>query len=192
MALSNLAMAVGKLGRSGCGVNPSGARTTSRAPATWALSYQYPRISEGHGPRRPGEVREGLGPPLSPMTVSPPPRCWALSAGGERIHGLFIFGEDPMVSDPDTAHVRRALENLDFLVVDELFMTETAQLADVVLPGVSYAEKEGTFTNTERRQMRVRKAVSWRGEMRQDYDIFAEVETRLGHPCRYAERSRHL
>ena len=186
MALSNLAMAVGKLGRSGCGVNPlRGQNNVHGACDMGALPYHYPAYQKVTDPAVREKFEKAWGLPLSPNDGLTSTEMLALSARGERIHGLFIFGEDPMVSDPDTAHVRRALENLDFLVVDELFMTETAQLADVVLPGVSYAEKEGTFTNTERRQMRVRKAVSLEGEMRQDYDIFAEVETRLGHPCRY-------
>lgn len=75
---------------------------------------------------------------------------------------------------PDTGHVRQALESLDFLVVQELFMTETAAYADVVLPGISYAEKDGTFTNTERRVQRVRKAVEPRGQAREDYEIFVK------------------
>ncbi|MGH2245741.1 molybdopterin-dependent oxidoreductase, partial [Enterococcus faecalis] len=78
----------------------------------------------------------------------------------------------------DTGHVRQALESLDFLVVQELFMTETDAYADVVLPGISYAEKDGTFTNTERRVQRVRKAVEPRAQAREDYEIFCEVMTR--------------
>ena len=77
----------------------------------------------------------------------------------KEIRGLFIFGEYPVRTYPDTAHVIKALKNLDFLVMDELFLTETAKMADVVLPGRSYAEKEGTFSNTERRVQRIRKAV---------------------------------
>lgn len=96
----------------------------------------------------------------------------AATAGN--VKGLYIFGEDPIVTDPDTGHVRQALESLDFLVVQELFMTETAAYADVVLPGISYAEKDGTFTNTERRVQRVRKAVEPRGQAREDYEIFVK------------------
>ena len=75
-----------------------------------------------------------------------------------KIKGLYIMGENPMVSDPDLGHVKQALENLDFLVVQDIFLTETAQLADVVLPVASFAEKQGTFTNTERRVLWVEKA----------------------------------
>ncbi len=98
-----------------------------------------------------------------------------------RVKGLFICGEDPVRSDPDTAHVIRALESLEFLVVDELFMTETAKYADVILPGRSYAEKEGTFTNTERRVQRVRKAVEGPAGAKLDTEIFTEIMNRMGY-----------
>ena len=100
----------------------------------------------------------------------------------KEIRGLFIFGEDPVRTDPDTAHVIKALKNLDFLVMDELFLTETAKMADVVLPGRSYAEKEGTFSNTERRVQRIRKAVEIEGETREDIWIFTEIMNRMGYP----------
>jgi len=72
-----------------------------------------------------------------------------------KVKGLFIMGENPMVSDPDTTHVEESLKRLDFFVVQDIFLTETAKLADVVLPAVSFAEKDGTFTNTERRVRRL-------------------------------------
>ena len=100
----------------------------------------------------------------------------------DRIKGLYIFGEDQAYTDPNVTHVKECLGNLDFLVVQELFMSETAKLADVVLPGVSYAEKEGTFSNTERRVQRVRKAVEPAGEARLDTDIFVDVMNRMGYP----------
>ena len=106
---------------------------------------------------------------------------WPKAIQGE-VKGLYIFGEDPIVTDPDTSHIIKALETLDFVVMNELFMTETAQYADVILPGVSYAEKEGTFTNTERRVQRVRKAVTLPGEARLDTDIFIDIMNRMGYP----------
>ena len=98
-----------------------------------------------------------------------------------RIRGLFLFGEDPVRTDPDTGHVIRALESLDFFVCEELFMTETAKYADVILPGRSYAEKEGTFTNTERRVQRVRKAVDGPAGARLDTEVFADIMRRMGY-----------
>jgi predicted molibdopterin-dependent oxidoreductase YjgC len=93
---------------------------------------------------------------------------------------LYIVGENPMLSDPDQQHVQRALESLDFLVVQDIFLSETAQLADVVLPATSFAEKDGTFTNTERKVQRVRRAVPAPGAARADWEIVADLARRLG------------
>ena len=87
-----------------------------------------------------------------------------------------------MVSDPDLTHVEASLKNLEFLVVQDLFLTETARLAHVVLPAVSFAEKDGTFTNTERRVQRVRKAVEPVGRSRPDREILADLAGRMGSP----------
>ncbi|HEX3028530.1 MAG TPA: molybdopterin dinucleotide binding domain-containing protein, partial [Clostridia bacterium] len=87
--------------------------------------------------------------------------------------------------DPDANHVQHALEHLDFLVVQDIFLTETAQLADVVLPGASFAEKDGTFSNTERRVQRVRKAIEPLAG-KADWEVIAEVSTRMGYPMNYS------
>jgi formate dehydrogenase major subunit/formate dehydrogenase alpha subunit len=94
---------------------------------------------------------------------------------------MFILGENPMLSDPDQGHARAVLENLELLVVQDIFLTETALLADIVLPAACYAEKEGTFTNTERRVQRVRKAVEPPGEARADWEIICDVALRAGY-----------
>jgi formate dehydrogenase alpha subunit len=106
------------------------------------------------------------------------------AAKGE-IKGLYIVGENPMISDPDLHHVKEGLERLDFLVVQDIFLTETAQLADVVLPAGSFAEKDGTFSNTERRVQRVRKAVEPPGEARPDWQIVCDIATRMGYGMNY-------
>ncbi|HEB12740.1 MAG TPA: formate dehydrogenase subunit alpha, partial [Actinobacteria bacterium] len=103
--------------------------------------------------------------------------------------GLYIMGENPMLSDPDVGHVEKALENLDFLVVQDIFLTETAALADLVLPGVSFAEKDGTFTSTERRVQRVRKAIDSVGDARQDWQIIADIADVLGYEMSYSSVS---
>jgi predicted molibdopterin-dependent oxidoreductase YjgC len=104
--------------------------------------------------------------------------------GGE-VKAMYIMGEDPVLTDADANHVRKAISELEFLVVQDLFLTETARYADVVLPAACYAEKDGTFTNTERRVQRVRKAVEPPGEARADWEIIAELSTRMGYPMRY-------
>ncbi|MFH1347528.1 MAG: molybdopterin dinucleotide binding domain-containing protein, partial [Candidatus Margulisiibacteriota bacterium] len=103
-----------------------------------------------------------------------------------KVKALYIMGENPMVSDPNLSHVEKGLNALDFLVVQDIFLTETAQLADVVLPGVSYAEKDGTYTNTERRVERIRKAVEPVGNAKQDWEIICEISALCGYKMSYA------
>ncbi len=96
-----------------------------------------------------------------------------------KIKALYILGEDPMMSEPDTNHVRRCLEELDFMVLQEIFPTETSAYADILLPGVSFAEKGGTFTNTERRVQLVNPAIKAVGEARQDWQITSDLARRV-------------
>lgn len=93
---------------------------------------------------------------------------------------MYIVGENPMLSDPDINHVREGLKNLEFFVVQDIFLTETAQLADIVLPAASFAEKEGTFTATDRRVQMVRKAIEPIGESRPDWQIICDLSRRMG------------
>jgi predicted molibdopterin-dependent oxidoreductase YjgC len=97
-----------------------------------------------------------------------------------KVRALYIMGENPMVSDPDLNHVRHCLEQTEFLVVQDIFLTETAQLAHVVLPGASFAEKDGTFSNTERRVQRVRQAIKPVGEAKEDWLIICELAKKMG------------
>lgn len=107
------------------------------------------------------------------------------AAAEGKIKGMYIMGENPMVSDPDISHVKSALESLDFLVVQDIFPSETAELADVVLPACSFAEKDGSFTSTERRVQRIRKAIDPIGASRPDWDIVADVARRMGYNMGY-------
>ena len=106
-------------------------------------------------------------------------------AGDGELKALYIVGENPLVSDPDLNHAEHCFKQLDFLVVQDIFLTETARLADVVLPSACFAEKDGTFSNTERRVQRVRKAVAPPGDARDDWWITCEIATRLGYPMHY-------
>jgi predicted molibdopterin-dependent oxidoreductase YjgC len=96
-----------------------------------------------------------------------------------KIHALYILGEDPAMSDPDSAHVRNCLEKIDFLVLQELFPSETSRYADVLLPGVSFAEKEGTFTNTERRVQKLNRVIEPLGEAKPDWEITMNLANRI-------------
>lgn len=185
MSMSNLAMLVGKVGKPGCGVNPlRGQNNVQGACDMGCMPYDFPCYQKVNNPEVIDKFEKAWHVPLNRNTGLTSTKVLPAATAGN-VKGLYIFGEDPIVTDPDTGHVRQALESLDFLVVQELFMTETAAYADVVLPGISYAEKDGTFTNTERRVQRVRKAVEPRGQAREDYEIFCEVMTRMGYPCAY-------
>lgn len=181
MSLSNLAMLCGKIGREGCGVNPiRGQNNVQGACDMGAAPNQFPGYQNIDREGVLEKFEKAWGVKLPEKIGVKATDCFPKMITGE-IRGLFIFGEDPMMTDPNTGHVKKALESLDFFVVDELFMTETAKLADVILPGRSFAEKEGTFTNTERRIQRVRKAVEIEGQTMQDTWIFTEIMNRMGY-----------
>ncbi len=187
MSLSNLAMAVGKIGRSGCGINPiRGQNNVQGACDMGCLPGDYPGYQKVQSEEVRAKFEQHWGVKLSDkpgVVATGVPH--AVEEG--KVKALYIFGEDPMRTDPDIGHIRKMLEGLEFLVVQELFMTETAKFAHVVLPGMSYAEKEGTFTNSERRIQRVRKAVSLEGDMRLDTDIFTDLMNRLGYGQPYLD-----
>ena len=143
-----MALMVGKIGRPGCGVNPiRGQNNVQGACDMGASPNQFPGYQNITKEGITEKFEKAWGVTLNPNVGTKATDCFPKMISGE-IKGLFIFGEDPVRTDPNTNHVIKALQSLDFFVVDELFMTETAKLADVILPGISYAEKEGTFTNT--------------------------------------------
>ncbi|HBO39428.1 MAG TPA: formate dehydrogenase subunit alpha [Pasteurellaceae bacterium] len=181
MSMSNMAMMVGKLGRKGCGVNPlRGQNNVQGACDMGAMPDKYPGYQPVTNPEVRAKFEKAWGIKLPEHTGMHATDVFPSAIKGD-IKGLYIYGEDPVVTDPDSAHVINALKALDFLVVQELFMTETALLADVVLPGRSYAEKDGTFSNTERRVQRVRTAVTLPGNSRLDTDIICELMRRMGY-----------
>jgi predicted molibdopterin-dependent oxidoreductase YjgC len=104
----------------------------------------------------------------------------------KKIRALYIMGENPMLSDPDLSHAEHALESLDILVVQDIFLNETAKYADVVLPSACFVEKDGTFTNTERRVQRIRKALNAPGQAKADWEIIAALSDRMGYPMDFA------
>jgi formate dehydrogenase alpha subunit len=190
MALSNLAMLCGNVGKESAGVNPlRGQNNVQGSCDMGSLPGDFPGYQKVYNK----EVREKFErawgvdlPSKAGLTLS------EIIHGGEdgSIKFLYIVGENPMVTDPDINHVKRALEGIEFLVVQDIFLTETAALADVVLPAASFAEKDGTFTNTERRVQRVRKAIEPIGSSKADSEIFLELMKRLGWEQEYAHPSK--
>ncbi len=190
MCMSDMAVLCGKIGRSGCGVNPlRGQNNVQGACDMGAQPTDYPGYQKVDNDAVRAKFEKKWGVPLSPVPGLKATEVFPAAIEG-RIKGLYIFGEDPVVTDPDTHHIIKALESLDFLVVQELFMTKTAQYADVVLPGMRYTEKEGTFTNTERRVQRIRKAVTLEGNMRLDTDIIIDLMNAMGYPQEHLTAAR--
>jgi len=185
-SLANLAMICGNMGIAGGGVNPlRGQNNVQGACDLGGL----PNVFTGYQPVSDDKVRKALeekwnvtGIPSSPgMTVTD----MVPKAHSGEIKALYIIGENPLVSDPDLNHAEESIKHLDFLVVQDIFMTETTQLADVVLPSSCFAEKDGTFSNTERRVQRIRKAVEPPGQAKSDWEITCEISTRMGYPMSY-------
>lgn len=180
MALSNLAMITGNSGKPGTGVNPiRGQNNVQGACDMGATPGDFPGYQKLANAEAMKRFEDHWGVEIPKWKGTYATECFPRMISGD-IKGLFIFGEDPVRTDPDTNHVIKALEALDFLVVDDLFLTETAKFADVVLSGRSYAEKEGTFSNTERRVQRIRTAVTIPGT-RLDTDIFIDLMNRMGY-----------
>ncbi len=184
LSTANLAMLTGNIGRRGTGVNPlRGQNNVQGACDVGALPDFLPgylRSADPDARKRVGDVW-GVEMPSNPgLTLTE-----KVNGAGDKVKVMFIMGENPLMSDPDTNHVRKQLDKLDFLVVSELFMSETAEIADVVLPAVSFAEKDGTFTATDRRIQRLHKAVDPEGEAKPDWWIISQLSTRLGYMMEY-------
>ncbi len=185
MSMSNMAALCGKIGKSGCGVNPlRGQNNVQGACDMGAQPTDYPGYQKVDNPEVRKKFEKAWGVELSPTPGLKATEVFPAAIEG-KIKGLYICGEDPIVSDPDSHHIDKALRSLDFLVIQDLFMTKTAEYADVILPAISYAEKEGTFTNTERRVQRIRKAVTLDGDMRPDTDILIDLMNAMGYPQKY-------
>ncbi len=185
MSISNLAMLCGNIGKESSGVNPlRGQNNVQGACDMGAL----PDVLTGYQQVAKPEVLEKFGKAwgtkLSAKAGLTVPEMMDRAANGE-IKLLYIMGENPMVSDPDTDHVKHTLEKTEFLIVQDIFMTETAELADVVLPAAAFAEKDGTFSNTERRVQRVRKAVEPAGNAKADWTIIVDLMNKLGYAKSY-------
>jgi len=187
LSLANLAMLTGNVGKPGAGVNPlRGQNNVQGACDLGALPNVYPGYQKVDDPAVRAKFEAGWGAKLGAKPGLTVVEMIHAAAAG-KLKALYIMGENPMLSDPDVNHVEDALKEIDFLVVQDIFLTETAQLADVVLPATSFAEKDGTFTNTERRVQRVRKAVDPPGGARLDWRILCDVARRMGYEMDYSD-----
>jgi formate dehydrogenase major subunit/formate dehydrogenase alpha subunit len=177
---ANLAMLTGNIGRESTGVNPlRGQNNVQGACDVGAL----PDLYTGYQSVQDEKAKNKFGDAWRVKLPSPPGLTLMemIDAAAQGfLKAMYIVGENPMMSDPDIEHVREALSSLDFLVVQGIFLSETAQLANVVLPACSFAEREGTFTATDRRVLRVRKAIEPIGDSRPDWLIITQLAQRVG------------
>ncbi len=190
LAVANLAMLCGQIGKESSGVNPlrgqnnvQGACDMGALPGVFT-GYQAVTAADQRA-KFAGAWRVAELPGRPGLTVGE----MFDKAGTGEVRGMYIMGENPVLSDPDSNHVVHALEKLDFLVVQDIFLTETAALGDVILPAASFAEKDGTFSNTERRVQRVRKAIDPVGSAWADWQIICTIATAMGYPMQYATAS---
>ncbi len=175
LSCANLQMLLGNIGVPGGGIAPlRGADVTGMG----VLAHVYPGYQKVTDPAAQAKFEKAWGVPLSDeiglMVVG-----MVDAAGTGQVKAMYIMGEDPMMSNPDLNHVEKCLKSLDFLVVQDIFLTETAQLADVVLPAASWAEENGTVINSERRIQLVNKAIEPPGEARPDCQIIPDLAKRM-------------
>jgi formate dehydrogenase alpha subunit len=184
-AIANLALMTGNLGRESTGVNPlRGQNNVQGATDMGCLPDFYPGYQKVNIPGIKQKFETAWGTKLSDKIGLTATEMINAAFKG-KLKASYIMGENPVLSDPDIKHTIKALKKLEFLVVQDIFLTETAELADVVLPAACFAEKDGTFTNTARRVQRVRKAVEPPGEAKEDAWIIMELANMLGYEMRY-------
>ena len=185
LSLANLAMVTGNVGKPGAGVNPlRGQNNVQGACDLAALPNVYPGYQKVDDPAIQEKFEKGWGVKLSDKPGLTVVEMMNAAAEG-KVKAIYLMGENPMLSDPDLNHVEEGLRNLEFMVVQDIFLSETAQLADVVLPAKAFAEKEGTFTNTERRVQLLRAGVEAPGQARLDWEIVCDVAGRMGYQMAY-------
>ncbi|MEE8191105.1 MAG: formate dehydrogenase subunit alpha [Gemmatimonadales bacterium] len=183
--LISLALLTGNVGRPGTGLHPlrgqnnvQGASDAGLIPMVYS---DYQSVADANV-RKKFEAAWGVSLDPNPGLTVVEIIGGALS--GE-IKGMYMMGENPFLSDPNVNKVRKALANLDFLCVQDIFLTETAEFADVILPATSFFEKDGTYTNSDRRVQVGKKALESPGQARPDWELVCEIATRMGYPMRY-------
>jgi formate dehydrogenase alpha subunit len=179
VSLANLALLTGNIGRPGTGLNPlRGQNNVQGCSDSGGLPNVFPGYQLVSDPEIRMKFEKKWG-----TTLDPEPGLTTMemvdAAEGGAIKGYFVMGENPMMSEPDLTHARHVMENLEFVLYQDIFMNETGEYADVVLPAASFAEKDGTFTNSDRRVQLIRPAVKSPGESRPDWEILSDLAQRV-------------
>lgn len=193
MGIANLAMATGNVGREGVGINPlRGQNNVQGSCDMGSMPHEYPGYRHVSDPAAKALFEAAWGRPLSDEPGLRIPNMLDL-AGEGRFKALYCVGEDIVQSDPNTQHVTHALENMECVIVQDLFLNETAMYAHVFFPGASFLEKSGTFTNAERRISPVRRVMAPKnnvaGEGYEDWEITAKLAEALGYKMAYQHAS---
>jgi formate dehydrogenase alpha subunit len=188
LSLINLALITGNFGKESTGINPLRGQNNVQGASDMGgicsvfTGYQPVTVEANRK-----KFAEAWGIPLEQMDPDPGLSSVDMvnAAYEGKIKAMYVMGENPLITDPNLNHTQEAFEKLEFLVVQDIFLTETAQLAHVVLPAACFAEKDGTFANTDRRVLRVRKALEAPGECREDWKFIVDISARMGYPMEY-------
>lgn len=179
LALANLALMCGHLGKPGAGLNPlRGQNNVQGCSDSGGLFNVYPGYQSVDSLTIRAKFEWAWGSGLNPQPGLTTTEM-VDGAGSGAVKAFFVFGENPLMSEPNLAHARHCLETLSFVVCQDIFFNETCAYADVLLPATSFAEKDGTFTNSDRRVQRVRAAIPPRGQSMPDWQIICELGKRL-------------
>ncbi|MBN1667716.1 MAG: molybdopterin-dependent oxidoreductase, partial [Anaerolineales bacterium] len=195
LTLANLALLTGHIGRPGTGLNPlRGQNNVQGCSDSGGLPNVFPGYQSVEDPAIRAKFEADWGVRLNPEAGLTTMEMVDAAERGA-IRAYFVMGENPMMSEPDLRHARHVMENLDFVLVQDIFLNETSEYADVILPATSFAEKDGTFTNSDRRVQRIHTALPAPGETRADWKILCDlarrVEDRLGRSVSAGFQYRH-
>jgi formate dehydrogenase alpha subunit len=189
-SVANLLLLTGNIGREGTGFSPlRGQNNVQGACDMGALPNVYPGYQRVDDPKVNAKFATAWGTELSDRPGVVVTEIANAILKGD-VKGLYVMGENPMLSEPHLEHMKQALGKIEFLVVQDIFLSETAWLADVVFPAAAFAGKDGTFTNTERRIQRVRQAVQPPGEAKPDWEIISALAVKMGLPLGYQSASQ--
>lgn len=184
-SLANLLMLTGNIGREGTGFSPlRGQNNVQGSCDMGALPNVFPGYQRVDNAEARARLQAAWGCTLGDKPGLPVTEMLEAAPQG-KLKAMYVVGENPLMSEPYMAHTRQAMEQLEFLVVQDIFPTETAVIADVILPAAAFAEKDGTFASTERRVQKLRKAVDPPGQARPDWQITSALAETMGHPFGY-------